>query len=161
MAKLNLNLENVNEEGGSKYSKVPAAIYNVIVESAEVKETKAGGHLVEFALKITEGDHIGKLLVDRVNINVPSSPKATEIGLGRMKKIAICTGAKNPSMIADTDELITGKVFKIETHMVNNEYEGKTIEMTEVKRYLSEEGSTQSTTKADAKPAGSKKPWEK
>lgn len=163
MAKLNLNLENVSEEGGSKFSKVPAGVYPVVIESVDVKDSKKGGHYLEISFQITEGDFSGKCLVDRVNINVPDSVKATEIGLGRLKRIAVCSQVKNPNMIADTDDLLTGKVFKVETHLVVNSYEGKEIELSEIKKFLlgdeSAQTETKTTTKTEAKT--SKKPWEK
>lgn len=161
MAKINLNLETVKEEGGSRFSKVPSGLYTVAIQEIEVKETQKKGHYLEIVFNIMEGEHQGKLLVDRVNINVPGSEKATEIGLGRLKKIAICTQAKNPSMIGDTDELLTGKNFSIETHIVKNEYEGKTIEQTEIKRFITEESSAPERQITNAKPADKKKPWDK
>jgi len=163
MAKLNLSLENVKEEGGSKFSKIPPGVYPVVIESVEVKDTQKGGHYLQFSLQVVDGDHAGKCIADRVNINIPDSPKATEIGLGRLKRIAICSQVKNPNMIADTDDLLTGKMFKVETHLTVNKYEGKDIELSEVKKYLVDEEATTQEAKAAPKSEvkSSKKPWEK
>lgn len=165
MAKINLNLEAVKEEGESKYSKVPAGLYSVAIQEIEVKETKSGGHYLEMAFNIMEGEHQGKLLVDRVNINVPGSEKATGIGLGRLKRIALCTQAKNPSMIGDTDELLTGKSFKVDVHLVPNEYDGKTIEISQIRKFFTDEESTPTTAKTSAPKTEAKtdkkKPWVK
>lgn len=170
MAKLNLDLTAVKEESSSKYSKVPAGIYTVGIESIEVKDTKAGGNYLEFSLQIVEGEHVGKLLVDRPNIHVPISPKATEIGLGRLKKYAIASQAKNPNMIVDTDELLTGKQFKVETSLETNKDDtGKEYEQTVIRKVFTEAADPSTTSSANSvastagasKAVSSKKPWEK
>lgn len=166
MAKLNLKLDTVSEESGSKYSKVPAGIYSTTITAVAVKETSAkNGHYLEVELQILDGEHTGKKIADRVNIDNPT-PKALEIGLARLKKIAIVCGHKNPNFIEDTDELLTGNVFSVETELkMNKGSDGKEFEAVEVKKYMERtEGETAvsaPTTKETAKAASSKKPWEK
>jgi hypothetical protein len=98
---LNLNLEGVQEN-----SPIPDGVYPVILNSAEVAPTKAGGSMIKVQLKIQEGaPHAGRVLFDQFNIE-NANPKAAQIGLGQLKTMMKAFGHKNPNMLKSSEELI-------------------------------------------------------
>ena len=114
MAKLNLDLSNVKEQSTSGYSMIPAGKYGMKVVKTEVKETKAGGHMLVCDLEVQDfGDHVSKKIPYQMNI-VNASAEAQRIGLSQLKTLAIACGVKNPNAIGDSDELITGVEFEAE-----------------------------------------------
>jgi len=76
--------------------------YPVIIDSAEVKETKAGnGHYIKVALSVLEGPSKNRKLWDNINIDNPSE-KCVEIGMRQLSAICQAVGL---TAIRDTAEL--------------------------------------------------------
>ncbi len=153
--KLNMDLSGVQEESRSEFSLIPAGEYSVKVVSAEVKETKSGGAGLIIGLQVVGGECDGKKIKDFLNI-VNSNQDAERIGKQRLKLIASLVGVKNPNKIADTDELLTGKVISVLVDVKDDgEYKNNTIKM-----YFSS-NAPQAEVKTEAPKASAKKPWEK
>lgn len=115
MAKLGLDLSQVQEQSSSGYSMIPAGKYGMKVVKTEVKPTKAGtGHILICDLEVQDfGDHVSKKIPYQLNIVNPN-PEAQKIGLSQLKTLAIACQVKNPNAINDSDELITGVEFEAE-----------------------------------------------
>lgn len=124
MAKLNLNLTDVQEQSSSGYSFVPAGRYTMKVVKTDVAENKnKNGHILTADLEVQDfGDHVSKRIPYKMNIVNPSAD-AQRIALSQLKTLAIATCAKNPNAIGDSDELITG--VEIDVEVTEKEYNGK------------------------------------
>ncbi len=80
---MKLNLSEVPDDTG--YEVLPADKYLLVVERAEVKDTKAGnGQFVNMGFKIITGPYENRWLWHCFNIENPSA-KAVEIGLSQLK----------------------------------------------------------------------------
>ena len=93
-------LSGVKPEENMQSGALPTGNYDVVVEKIEPKETKTGGKALNFQLRVFGPTHANAVLFDWVNIDLPSSPKATEIGKARLKKIAeLCGSADTTKMV--------------------------------------------------------------
>jgi hypothetical protein len=88
-------LNNVQPEENLTRTALPQGFYNVYIDDIEPKTTKSGGKALNFKLKVFGEKYNNYALFDFVNISVPTSEKATEIGLQRLKKISEITGSTN------------------------------------------------------------------
>jgi len=71
---------------------LPNGTYYVIMDQAEVKDTKSGtGSYINAKLKILEGPHEGRFIFTTFNIKNDNA-KATEIGLAQLKGFMRCSG---------------------------------------------------------------------
>ena len=100
MAALNFNANDVAPQPSR--DPLPAGEYKVVAEASQEKPTKAGdGSYIEVTLVVVEGEHLGRKLWDRMNLNNKSA-QAVEIAQGQMKQL--CDAAGRP-VIQDTAEL--------------------------------------------------------
>ena len=100
MAALNFNANEVAAQPSR--DPLPAGEYKVVAEASQEKPTKAGdGSYIEVTLVVVEGEHEGRKLWDRMNLN-NKSVQAVEIAQGQMKQL--CDAAGRP-VIQDTAEL--------------------------------------------------------
>lgn len=77
--------------------------YPVMIETAEVKPTKAGsGHYLELQMKIVEGPCTNRKLWDRINIDNPNA-KCVEIGCRVLSALARSVGLP---AVQDTSQLV-------------------------------------------------------
>lgn len=82
---------------------LPPGKYPVMIEAAEVKQTKKGdGHYLELTMKVIDGPSVNRKLWDRINIDNPSQ-KCVEIGLRVLSALAKSTGLP---AIQDTSQLV-------------------------------------------------------
>ena len=79
-------IKDVKEEGG--FVCLPAGQYDVAVGDVELKQSSTGGKYLNFKLIVLSGEHKGHMIFDLINIFVPSSDQATNIGLARLKRIS-------------------------------------------------------------------------
>ena len=165
-AKLNLDLTKTQAESSSMFSKVPAGTYTVVLAHSQFKDTSSGGAGLQLGFMIEEGDHVGKMVQDFVNIK-NDNEKAVEIGLGRLKRIMEVQGRKDFKLTTD-EALKSSAQFQIEVAIEEGEYNGKPTENNRVKKILALEGSSQPTTakkevkKAESAPEAKeeKMPWD-
>lgn len=155
MARLNLALGDVKVSTGSGngFAIVPTGKYNVVVGSAEVKDTKSGSALI-LGYQVVDGEHEGKSIKDFLNIVNPSE-KAQQISLERLATVAWATNAPMvKGTLQDTDDLLMKEVFEVSVEQVDDgEYKNMRIKAVICIRSLEE-------VKAEAakKPAA---PWNK
>ncbi len=92
---------------GSNFDPLPAGNYNVTINSAELKATKAGdGQYIKLRLDVTGPTHQGRVLFTNLNI-ANKNPKAEEIGRQQLGDVMRAIGL--PS-VNDTDQLIGGSL---------------------------------------------------
>lgn len=85
------------------YDPLPAGWYTVMVEKAEVVDTKArDGKRVKVEFLVTDGEHQGRKLFGGINI-VNANPKAQEIGLRELADFSRACGLVT---VKDTSEFI-------------------------------------------------------
>ena len=112
-------------EGGDEFELIPAGtVAEVVILSAEERETKKGGTLVHFKLGIVGGDYDERKLFGNINTLCPSSEKATQIGRGELARV--CAAAGLTEGYDDVAELV-GRSFeaKITVEEAQNGYPAK------------------------------------
>lgn len=89
---LNLDLTDVKEQS---FGLLPDGIYTIMVDEAEVKQTKSGdGEYINCKFKVIAGEYEGRFLFKMFNIK-NANPKAVEIGLGEIKSFMRCANCKD------------------------------------------------------------------
>ena len=90
-------------EPQSDFDVIPPGKYPVLIEKAEVKQTKAGnGHYIELTLSVIDGPAKKRKVWDRININNPN-PQCVEIGLRQLAALGQAIGIP---AIGDTAQLV-------------------------------------------------------
>ena len=70
------------------FDPVPAGKYTAVITASEMKPTKKGtGQYLELTFQIIEGEHKGRLLWARLNLD---NPDATAVKIARAELSAIC-----------------------------------------------------------------------
>lgn len=134
---LNLNLSDVSTMSDKVV--LPTGNYPVKITSAEVAETKKGGHMIVAGFTVTAGEHKGATVTNRFNI-VNDNEDAVRIGLQQIKTILTVGGHKNPNLLKHTGELV-GLELSIYIEEVDNNWtnkDGEEVESTqnEFKGYM-------------------------
>ena len=94
------NAEDVAPSGS--YDPIPDGWYTALIDSTEVKATKAGnGEYLAVRLKIIEGDYENRTIYTNLNLVNPNA-QAVEIARRTFSSICHAAGVLNP---ADTTEL--------------------------------------------------------
>lgn len=90
------------------FGAIPAGDYAVVIDAAEIKDTKAGnGQYIKLKLKVTGPTHAGRVLFSNVNIR-NASAQAELIGRQELRKIMEATGVLE---LSDSDQLIGGQMM--------------------------------------------------
>jgi hypothetical protein len=85
------------------FAAVPPGKYPVVIEKAEVKQTKKGdGHYIELQLSILDGPAKNRKVWDRINIQNPSQ-QCVEIGLRSLAALGLAVGLAS---VSDTSQLL-------------------------------------------------------
>jgi hypothetical protein len=101
------NSETVEQqEASGDFDPIPAGWYDVSVERAEVRDTKAGGSMLALMLRVEGPSHAGRVLWANYNLAHPTSTVAVEIGHAQLK--ALHTACGIPAL-HNTDQLIGGR----------------------------------------------------
>lgn len=95
------DLSNVVETGAP----IPNGTYPVVIEKAQLKDTKTGGEMISVQLKITGEVMPGRNIFDQFNVK-NANPTATQIGLGQLKGMMKAFGHPNPNRLESVNELI-------------------------------------------------------
>jgi hypothetical protein len=86
----------------SRYEPLPAGQYAAVVTNSRMKPTKSGrGSYLELTFRVIEGQHKGRLLWARLNLDNPSA-QAVEIAQGELSAICRAVGVMRPR---DSSEL--------------------------------------------------------
>ena len=89
------------------FEPLPAGWYTVVVNGAEIKNTKAGnGQYIAVRYDVTGPTHQGRVVFGNLNIKNPN-PKAEEIGRQQLGELMRAIGL---SALQDTDQLIGGQL---------------------------------------------------
>lgn len=139
-------------EGAS--TPVPAGWYDAVIKNAEIKETKAGGHLINVRYDITGPTHAGRVVFGRINIHHPTNLQVGEIGKEQLAQIAAAINKR----IADTDDLIGGEL-RIKVKVVKSDQYGDSNDVNAYSKSLSAIPS--GPVSAPAAKSGSTPPWVK
>jgi mannose-6-phosphate isomerase class I len=88
------NAENV--EPNAPRDPIPAGWYRAVIEASEEKPTKAQtGSYLQLTIQIIEGDHAGRKVIDRLNLNNPNAT-AVEIAQRTLSSICRAVGIMTP-----------------------------------------------------------------
>jgi len=109
-------------------SPVPAGKYRCIVTKSDWKETKSGsGRYLEFTFQIVDGDHKGRMLRSRLNLE-NKSQGAVEIARRELSSICRAVGKMSPRdtlELHDIPLVVAVEVKKREdNHELTNEVKG-------------------------------------
>ena len=93
----NLNGFNANDvDPAADFEVVPAGKYLAVITDSEMKPTKSGnGSYLEFVFEIIEGEHKGRNLWSRLNLDNPN-PVAVQIARGELSAICRAVGVMQP-----------------------------------------------------------------
>ena len=103
-----------------------SGVYDVFIEKINPKDTKAGGKALNLQLRVFGAKCGNAVIFDWINLMVPSSEKASEIGKRRLKKIIDLVGH------SDTTKMIGGKMSVVVGVQTSEQYGDKNV----VKSYL-------------------------
>lgn len=96
MAFIDLNLSNVQAQ--ESIEPVPPGLYHVSVEDTDFAFAKSSGApMLKITFNIEDGDFAGRKLFDNYMLN-------HEVGMKRLKALAVASNHPNPSYIADSEE---------------------------------------------------------
>jgi len=92
----NLNGFNANQvEPTSEFEPIPPGKYLAMITESELKPTKSGsGNYLQFTFQILEGEHAGRFLWARLNIN---NANATTVQIAHAELSAICRAVAVPT----------------------------------------------------------------
>ena len=158
---MNGNLSGFNAadvEPQGSFEPIPAGWYSAMITDSEFKATKNGnGEYLQLRLDVIEGEHEGRVLFDRLNLNNPNQT-AVEIAQRQLSAICRAVGIMTPS---DSSELHDKPLkVKVSIRPAGNGYEASN----EIKAYESAEGAgAPAPAQAGTGTSGgaSKKPWQK
>lgn len=81
---------------------LPAGQYEVIISNSDIKATKAGdGEYIELEMQVTDGEHSGRRLWERLNISNPNK-KAEDIAKAALGELCVACGIDD---MTDTEQL--------------------------------------------------------
>jgi|TARA_R110000787_G_scaffold91982_3_gene193694 hypothetical protein len=114
---------NTNEipESDNNFDPIPAGWYEVSVNSAELKETKAGtGEYIAMRYDVLGPAHQGRVIFGNLNIRNPN-PKAQDIGIQQLGELMRAIGLAS---VEDTDQLVGGHLeVKVKIREASGGYE--------------------------------------
>lgn len=93
---------------GGEFTPLPDGKYIVVVESAEIKPTRAGdGRMLKLQLGVTGPTHQGRKLFDNLLL---AHPKPVVVEIAQERFASICTALGKPA-ISDTQELVGAEMM--------------------------------------------------
>lgn len=93
---LDLDLSNVKDSGS--FQPLPAGEYNLIVDEAEVKQTKAGtGEYINLKLKVLNGQYAERFIFTTFNFK-NANKQAQDIGMSQLKGFLGAAGMNNQKL---------------------------------------------------------------
>jgi len=138
----------------SGWDPLPPGDYTACVTSTEVKPTKAGnGEYIELTIDIIDGEHSGRKIWERLNVNNPSE-QTMQIARSQLNQLAT---AVSQLPLTDTDQLLE---IPFTLHL---DIDRKDTTRNRVMGYSASGGSKPVLAKpvaAKAEPT-TKKPWER
>lgn len=119
MANIELDIDNTES---TEFELIPAGKYKAIMIESAVQQTKAGtGTYLKATWLIVEGDQEGRKIWEMYTLTNPNN-KATQIGRGQLKSIAMAQG-KMSGMVNDSEDMHDKPVLiKVKTEPGSGEY---------------------------------------
>ena len=142
-------------EPTGSYDPIPAGWYKVVFTDAEEKPTKAQtGSYLQLSVEVIEGDHQGRKLVERLNLNNPNQT-AVEIAQRTLSAICRAIGVMTPR---DSSDLLNKPLMaKVAVRPAQGDYSASN----EIKGYEATNNAG-ATSAASASPvASSTPPWKR
>jgi hypothetical protein len=100
MPAIEFNADEVEPRSG--FDPLPPGKYKAVITESEEKQTKKGdGSYMQFTFEVIDGDHKGRKLWARLNLN---NPNDQAVGIARSELSAICR-AVNVKQLKDTQQL--------------------------------------------------------
>ena len=147
----NFNASEIEPQGS--FEPIPAGWYTAMIVDSEMKATKNGtGEYLQLRLDIIDGDHQGRVLFDRLNLN-NQNQTAVEIAQRQLSAICRAVGVMQPQDSSDLHDKPLR--VKVAIRPAGNGYEASN----EVKAYEQAQGGSAPAAGAAA-PASGKKPWQ-
>ena len=117
-----------NVEQMDDFEPIPAGKYVAAIVASEMKPTKAGdGNYLELQFQVLEGEHKGRLLWDRLNLDNPN-PLAVKIARSQLAAICKAVGVMTPNDSTELHDLPllirVGRKRREDTGDVVNEVKG-------------------------------------
>ena len=98
---LNLDLSAIKETSNT----IPEGFYNIIVESAEVKEGKNGSEYIKVKFVVLDEEYSGHAIYHNFFVNSQTSVKAMQIGLAQIKSLMSNAGIPSDKL-TDVNTLV-------------------------------------------------------
>ena len=117
MAMLNFNATTVAP--ATAFEAIPAGNYAAIITESAMKPTKRGdGEYLQLTLQIIDGEHSGRKLFDRLNLN---NPNATAVDIAQRTLSAIChaVGVMQPQDSAELHDIPMQVKVGVEKNMTD------------------------------------------
>lgn len=136
------------------YVPLPAGWYKCVISGSEEKPTKAQtGSYLQLELQVIEGEHQGRKVTDRLNLNNPNAT-ASEIAYRTLSAICHAVGVMTPRQSSDLHD--KPMMVKVAVKPGDAQYGPSN----EVKGYEAVQGGAKAEAPA-AKAAGATPPWKK
>jgi len=114
-----------DEAKPNSFEPIPPGAYQCLVEKIVVKATKDGqGKIANVQLKVTEGEHVGRVVFDGINV-MNKSDKAQAIGRGQLAALleaAGMPGARDLAQVIGSEVLVNVKI-----QAAKDDYEARNI----------------------------------
>ena len=122
------NFDASKVDPASSLDPIPAGKYLAAIVASELRPTKSGsGHYLELTFEIAEGQHKGRRLWARLNLDNPN-PQAVQIARGELSAICRAVGVLQPRDSAELHNLpLSIKVAcrrRDDTDEISNEVKG-------------------------------------
>ena len=102
MAQLPKKANTAGNNDTNNFTVIPEGLYTLAVTRSELKETKSkNGYFLMLAMKVQEGEHTGKVLIERLNLVNPSAV-AVEIANKQLNSLCVACGLAD---VEDSEEL--------------------------------------------------------
>lgn len=141
-------------QSDNNFDPIPAGWYSVSINSAELRDTKAGnGQFIAIRYDVTGPTHEGRVVLGNINIRNPN-PKAEEIGHQQLGELMRAVGL---SRVEDTDQLV-GHSLQIKVAVSHSEQYGAS---NDVKGFKAASGGSKAPSDAPKTAAAGTPPWKK
>jgi len=144
----------------NNFEPIPAGWYEGSIDTAELKETKAGtGEYIAIRYDVLGPAHQGRVIFGNLNIRNPN-PKAQDIGIQQLGEIMRAIGLAS---VEDTDQLVGGHLqVKVKIREASGGYDASN----DVSGFKAVKGGaelmpTKKAAKSEDAPAAGTPPWAK
>ena len=142
-------------EPTAEYTPLPAGWYKAVFTASEEKPTKAQtGSYLQLTAEIIEGEHQGRKLIERLNLNNPNST-AVEIAQRTLSGICRAVGVMTPRDSSDLHD----KPFMVKVAV--KPADGAYGPSNDIKEYADTNSGNGAATSAPADAASSTPPWKR